>query len=386
MKLNRELCASSLRSGAGGTRREFLDALAPRRDCSRGRSQQSWQDYSYGWCLPICFFVLIKFELFISLLLFPLVSMAQGTVVQNGKPFQTERWITTQFGKGKTPPFSFEYGGVPSAVILRRCQHSLTRLPSKEENQLRYIASYTDRQTGLKVECEVTGWTDFGAVEWVLRFANTGNNTTPAISNVQTADITISTSHHFNFSPSLYYAEGSDANLADFAPRERTLQVGDTLRMVVRSVLYGDEWISTVPRVLHNLTPDAFKTFSDNPAPVPFKLTEIYFAISFIIWIHSLYIFCGTLMRKYSFVVATLALILSFAFTLWLGYDKLHLNMFYGTTNGDGVLVYEVGTLGYLLCVILPLLSAFNYWASFYIFKGFQLITNKWFNYDILKR
>ena len=53
MKLNRELCASSLRSGAGGTRREFLDALAPRRDCSRGRSQQSWQDDSLGCWLPI---------------------------------------------------------------------------------------------------------------------------------------------------------------------------------------------------------------------------------------------------------------------------------------------------------------------------------------------
>ena len=161
--------------------------------------------------------------------------------------------------------------------------------------------------------------------------------------------------------------------------------VGDTLRMVVRAVFYGNEWISTVPRVLYNLTPDAFKRFSVNPAPVPFKLTVIYFALSLITWIHSLYVFCGTLMRKYSFVVATLALILSFAFFLWTG-DQLQLNMFYGTTHGDGVLVYEVGALGYILCVILPLLAAFNYWASFYIFKGFQLITNKWTNYDILKR
>jgi hypothetical protein len=162
--------------------------------------------------------------------------------------------------------------------------------------------------------------------------------------------------------------------------------VGDTLRMVVRAVFYGNEWISTVPRVLNNLTPDAFKRFSVDPAPVPFKLTVIYFALSLITWIHSLYVFCGTLMRKYSFVVATAALILSFAFFLWIGYDKLQLNMFYGTTDGDGVLVYEVGALGYILCVILPLLAVFNYWASFYIFKGFQLITNKWTNYDILKR
>ena len=167
----------------------------------------------------------------VVLLLFPLTSIAQGTFVQNGKSVQIERWIATQFGKGKTPPFSFEYGSVPSKEILRRCRHSLTRLPSKEENQLRYMASYTDSQTGLEVECEVTGWTDFGAVEWVLRFANTSNNTTSAICSVQTADITF---RHSAGSPTLYFAEGSNANRADFAPREKTLQVGDTLRMEPR--------------------------------------------------------------------------------------------------------------------------------------------------------
>ena len=164
-------------------------------------------------------------------LLFPLVILAQGTTVQSGKPIQMERWITTQFGRGKTPPFSFEYGGVPSKEILRRCHHSLIRLPNVEENQLHYVVTYIDSQTGLKVECEVTGWTDFDAVEWVLRFANTNNNTTPAISSVQTADITF---RHPAGSPTLYYAEGSDANRADFAPREKKIQVGDTLRMAPR--------------------------------------------------------------------------------------------------------------------------------------------------------
>jgi len=32
------------------------------------------------------------------------------------------------------------------------------------------------------------------------------------------------------------------------------------------------------------------------------------------------------------------------------------------------------------------LLTCFNYWASFHVFKHFELITNKWTNYDILKR
>ena len=66
--------------------------------------------------------------------------MAQRTLVQNGKSIQMERWIAAQFGKGKIPPFSFEYGGVPSAVVLSRSRHSLTRLPSTAENQLRFLA------------------------------------------------------------------------------------------------------------------------------------------------------------------------------------------------------------------------------------------------------
>ena len=53
---------------------------------------------------------------------------------------------------------------MPSKEILRRCRHSLTRLPATEEHQLRYVATYTDSQTGLKVECEVKGWTDIAAI------------------------------------------------------------------------------------------------------------------------------------------------------------------------------------------------------------------------------
>ena len=48
-------------------------------------------------------------------------------------------------------------------------------------------------------------------------------------------------------------------------------------------------------------------------------------------------------------------------------------------------IVHKVGALGYFLTVALPLLSIFNYLASFHIFKGFQLITNKWTNYDFHK-
>ena len=164
----------------------------------------------------------------IALLFGTFAVMAQGITVQNGQSIQVERWIKTQFGKGKTPPFSFMYGGRPSSEVLRQCQYSLTRLTSTEENQIHYLATYTDNKTGLKVECEINGWTDYGAVEWVLRFENTGSKNTPAISQVQTADITFV--HQTNV-PTVYYAEGSTAERSDFAPHERTIQAGDTMVM-----------------------------------------------------------------------------------------------------------------------------------------------------------
>ena len=92
---------------------------------------------------------------------------------------------------------------------------------------------------------------------------------------------------------------------------------------------------------------------------------------------------------------------------VWVGI-KLNLSGFYSETFIDGQsvdalrqsgaldangpwsaksvqIIHKVGALGYFLTVALPLLSIFNYWASYRIFKGFQLITNKWTNYDFFK-
>ena len=66
--------------------------------------------------------------------------------------------------------------------------------------------------------------------------------------------------------------------------------------------------------------------------------------------------------------------------------NHIDASMFTSHWDGDKYVSQEVGFFAYVLAVVLPLLSIFNYWAAFHIFKGFQLITNKWTNYDILKR
>jgi hypothetical protein len=141
-------------------------------------------------------------------------------------------------------------------------------------------------------------------------------------------------------------------------------------------------WSSAIPKMMDNLTPHILEADSCNW----FYLVMNLFVIAAIaVWTHSLLIIGGTLFRKYSFVISCLVLIL-----FWVIFGKtmqyFELSMFTSTWENDRYASGEVGIPAYILAVLLPLLSVFNYWASFRIFKGFQLITNKWTNYDILKR
>jgi len=187
--------------------------------------------------------------------------------------------------------------------------------------------------------------------------------------------------------------------------------VGDTLRMAVRALFFHNEWYSLVPKML-----DLFgemKPYYEHGGmfiiPTSYKVCACIFLYSLFIWIHSTYILGGTLLRKYTFVVSSLVIILAIVLVVWVGI-KFNLQLFYTETWIDGQsldamqkakllengqllaisdesiqIIQKVGVLGYFFTVALPLLSIFNYWASFHIFKGFQLITNKWTNYDFHK-
>ena len=165
--------------------------------------------------------------------------------------------------------------------------------------------------------------------------------------------------------------------------------LGDTLRMVARSVIYGNQWISTIPMTLKSIIPTIHFSSFGLVVPTWTRVMIIDMIVFGFIWAHSLYILSGTLLRKYSFVVSSLVLILSIILTAWI-VEKLDLKVFYVETieipNTKVDYVQKTGVMGYVLGIGFPLLACFNYWASYRIFKGFQLITNKWTNYDILKR
>ena len=143
-------------------------------------------------------------------------------------------------------------------------------------------------------------------------------------------------------------------------------------------------WSSVLPLLVRDLTPDVLV---GNPG---FEYTAWYIAMELVVvagmtlWIHSLMTLGGTLLRKYAFIITSAFFILCLSlFVKFVSYYEI--SMFTSNWENGKLVTQEVGTLAYVLAVVLPVLAVFNYWASFRIFKGFQLITNKWTNYDFHK-
>ena len=144
-------------------------------------------------------------------------------------------------------------------------------------------------------------------------------------------------------------------------------------------------WSSALPKLIENLTPNVLDPDSYRRSWF-YNAMNIFVISAIAVWNLSLMTICGTLLRKYAFVVASLIIILCSILLSWT-IHHFGLFLFWGDVWKDGVhYESEVGALAYVLAVLLPALAVFNYWASFHIFKHFELITNKWTNYDIFKR
>ena len=98
-------------------------------------------------------------------------------------PEDAGRWITTAFAKGKVPPFSFVYGGKPSAGFIRKWKHTMQKEQSDDPQVVKYRISYLDPATGLRADCHATGFREFNTVEWVMNFTNTSSENRPFLIN-----------------------------------------------------------------------------------------------------------------------------------------------------------------------------------------------------------
>ena len=172
---------------------------------------------------------------------------------------------------------------------------------------------------------------------------------------------------------------------------------GDTLRMAWfwgSHVLSGEEaystvhefngveetyyfWSSAVHFLLSELIPRLLTVWSSGIYWTWENEWSVFiFHVVLAVWVHSVYTLGGTLLRKYSFAITSVVLLaVIFLFSR-------HLPVYYWVKD----ILRGITSIGVVLCFVLPIFSIVNYWASFRIFKHFQLITNKWTNYDIHQR
>lgn len=154
-----------------------------------------------------------------------LPATAQSRMKVPAKGTSCNAWASKAFAKGKVPPFSFVYSGVPSADFIARWDYQAEELPATGENVAETRYTYTDPATGLQVECHVKTFSDFNAMEWVLRFRNTSKENTPQIEQVKVVDLT--SDYAAKGDVILHYASGSDAGRDDFHARVRKLAPGE---------------------------------------------------------------------------------------------------------------------------------------------------------------
>lgn len=143
-----------------------------------------------------------------------------------------ERWIKSTFAKGVVPPFSFCLDGDSSDKFIRSWKYSISKTTAQDADAVQYSIIYKDPKSGLQVRAIVTGFTDTGAIEWLLRFSNTGSAATGMISEVKTADFSIRDKGADGYM--LRRLRGCNADIHDFEVVEESLNAGDTVRLATR--------------------------------------------------------------------------------------------------------------------------------------------------------
>ncbi|HEY3284319.1 MAG TPA: alpha-galactosidase [Armatimonadota bacterium] len=119
-------------------------------------------------------------------------------------------------------PFSFTYGGRPSAELLPRWKRKQTKRSSG--GRTLHKVTWTDAGTGLELRCEAVEYRDFPTVEWTLYFRNTGAADTPILEGIQALDTTIQRGSGEEFL--LHHNVGSPNSQRDYAPLETPLGPG----------------------------------------------------------------------------------------------------------------------------------------------------------------
>lgn len=163
------------------------------------------------------------------LIIFFIVYLKGPVIAQeiNNTPYpqvNVHDWIQQHFSRNHVPPFSFVYGGKDSKNFITHWKYYSEQLKSSDPGVEKYLYTYADNQSGLKVKCFVTGYLDFHAVEWVLNFSNTSNRNTSILEKTDAINCLFSYPQKGTFI--LHHSNGSNAKRSDFMPTDDTLETG----------------------------------------------------------------------------------------------------------------------------------------------------------------
>ena len=172
---------------------------------------------------------LCRCYLMVVCILFPFGLSVRGQQLTDRSSSVTDvhQWVKRHFARGKLPPFSFVYGGKSSDSFISSWKFSNEMIKSTDLNATESVYTYSDKQSGLVVQCFVTLFNDFRAVEWVLKFSNSSENNTPLIEKVAAIDYSFVAREKGSFT--LHHAKGSNAERSDFQPVDDKMQIGKSI-------------------------------------------------------------------------------------------------------------------------------------------------------------
>ncbi len=171
----------------------------------------------------------IVIPIFIAVFSFKPAANCQSKTVSLSNTIDVHQWAEQRFAKNKVPPFSFVYGEKCSDSFITSWEYSTQKLKSSGPNVEKSLFTYSDKNGSLVVKCFVTCFTDFQAVEWVLKFINKSPNNSPLLQKVQVVDQEFKSAGKGYFT--LHHLKGSKGGKDDFMPMEDTLMIGKIVRL-----------------------------------------------------------------------------------------------------------------------------------------------------------
>ncbi|MGD0093780.1 MAG: alpha-galactosidase [Planctomycetota bacterium] len=136
---------------------------------------------------------------------------------------QKDEWVRQNLlaQPGGTLPFSFTYGGQPSAALLPAWEKK-AKDSKLDEQRTEHTLTWTDPQSGLAVRCRAVEYHDFPTVEWTLYFKNAGAKESPILENIQALDVKLSRKLGDEFV--LHHHTGDNCSARSYEPHQTRLE------------------------------------------------------------------------------------------------------------------------------------------------------------------